>query len=467
MKRKTGKFNALCGAVLLALALAGCGAPAGNEADAEKTAGNSGIQVTVEPGKEESPGGAQSPDGADKEQSSAGADNTQSPAGADNGQSPDGTDNTQNPAGADNTQNAAGTDEAQTVVLNEETVKLLGRTQLMLDKNLLCAFSGSGVEFDFTGRKLEVTLQGDSAANAQHPENCARVAIYVDDERVQDIMLTSKRLTVTVTDSEEVQTVRVRIVKLSETAMSNVAIRPIELQGGESIRPAEDRAHTIEFIGDSITCGYGVDDEDRNHHFSTETEDVTKAYAYKTAQALDADYSMVSISGYGIISGYTNDPSKKSESQRLPDYYEKLGNSSASYGSGIRPQTIKWDFARFVPEVVVINLGTNDASYCGQDAAKQQEYVDGYVAFLKTIREKNPDAEIFCALGIMGQDLCAAMERACEQYMAETGDSRVHSLRFAAQDGSLGIAADWHPTEATHAQAAELLAKTIRDVMGW
>ena len=78
MKRKTGKFNALCGAVLLALALAGCGAPAGNEADAEKTAGNSGSQVTVEPGKEESP------DGADKEQ------------------------------------NAAGTDEAQTVVLNED-----------------------------------------------------------------------------------------------------------------------------------------------------------------------------------------------------------------------------------------------------------------------------------------------------------------------------------------------------------
>ena len=449
MKRKTGKFNALCGAMLLALALAGCGAPAGNEADAEKTAGNSGIQGTEEPGKEESPGGAQNPDGADNEQSSDGADKAQSPDGA------------------DNTQNAAGTDEAQTIVLNAETVKLLGRTQPMLDKNLLCAFSGSGAEFDFTGRKLEVTLQGDSAASAQHPENCARVAIYVDDERVQDIMLTSKRLTVTVTDSEEVQTVRVRIVKLSETAMSNVAIRPIELQGGESIRPAEDRAHTIEFIGDSITCGYGVDDEDRNHHFSTETEDVTKTYAYKTAQALDADYSMVSISGYGIISGYTNDPDKKSEGQCIPDYYEKLGNSYASYGSGIQPQTIKWDFARFVPEVVVINLGTNDASYCGQDAAKQQEYVDGYVAFLKTVREKNPDAEIFCALGIMGQDLCAAMERACEQYMAETGDSRVHSLRFAAQDGSLGIAADWHPTEATHAQAAELLAETIRDVMGW
>lgn len=49
----------------------------------------------------------------------------------------------------------------------------------------------------------------------------------------------------------------------------------------------------MEFIGDSITCGYGVDDPDKEHHFKTATEDVTKAYAYKTALALNADYSMV------------------------------------------------------------------------------------------------------------------------------------------------------------------------------
>ena len=48
----------------------------------------------------------------------------------------------------------------------------------------------------------------------------------------------------------------------------------------------------IEVIGDSITCGYGVDDEDENHQFTTATEDVTKAYAYKTAKALDAEYSI-------------------------------------------------------------------------------------------------------------------------------------------------------------------------------
>lgn len=33
------------------------------------------------------------------------------------------------------------------------------------------------------------------------------------------------------------------------------------------------KMENIRFIGDSITCGYGVDDEDRDHHFATGTEE--------------------------------------------------------------------------------------------------------------------------------------------------------------------------------------------------
>ncbi len=355
----------------------------------------------------------------------------------------------------------------QKVELDENTVKLLGRTQKLLDKNLLCAYSGSGAEFDFTGRHLEIELVGDASAREGNEQNCTRVAIYVDDERVQDLMLTKRLNTVTLVDGEEMVHVRVRIVKLSETAQSVFAIRPIEIRGDESIVPAPKKTHTIEFIGDSITCGYGVDDEEASHHFSTETEDATKAYAYQTAQLLDADYSLVSISGYGIISGYTDNPDEKADEQVMGKYYGKLGNSYSGYNNSILPQQIAWDFSRFVPEVIVINLGTNDASYCGQDAAKQQEYVDGYVAFLKQVRGNNPDAVIVCTLGLMGQDLCEAMDRAVEAYIQESGDGKVHSVWLPVQDASLGIAADWHPTEANHARAAQTLAGAIREIMGW
>lgn len=357
--------------------------------------------------------------------------------------------------------------QEKTVELDGTTVKLLGRTQKLLDKNLLCAYSGSGVEFDFTGRHLEVELLGDASAREGNEENCARVAIYLDDVRVEDMILTKKLNKVTLVDEQEMTQVRVRIVKLSETAQSVFAIRPIKLLGDEGIVPTPRKAHKIEFIGDSITCGYGVDDEVASHHFSTVTEDATKAYAYKTAQLLDADYSLVSISGYGIISGYTDDPSKKSDGQVMGEYYEKLGNSYSGYNGSIFPQLISWDFSRFVPEVIVINLGTNDASYCGSDEEKQQEYVDGYVAFLGQVRQNNPDAVIVCTLGLMGQDLCEAMDRAVAKYMEESGDTKVHSVWLPMQDTSLGIAADWHPTEANHEIAAEKLSATIRELMGW
>ena len=92
------------------------------------------------------------------------------------------------------------------------------------------------------------------------------------------------------------------IIKLSESPMSAVGIEAFAEGSAEAL---PEKPLKIEFIGDSITCGYGVDDEDENHQFTTATEDVTKAYAYKTAKALDAEYSMFSASGYGIVSGYT------------------------------------------------------------------------------------------------------------------------------------------------------------------
>lgn len=355
----------------------------------------------------------------------------------------------------------------QTVNLTEETVKLLGRTQKMLDGNLMCALSGSGVEFDYTGKNFSVTFVGDTTAKEGNDDNAARVAIYVNGERTQDMMLTGKVTEVTILESAEEVTAHIQIVKLSESGNSIFAIKPIKLGEGEKITVAKPKTHTIEFVGDSITCGYGVDDENSSHHFSTTTEDVTKTYAYKTAQMMDADYSFVSFSGHGIISGYTSDSNKKVTTQLVPDLYDKVGSSYGKLGANIQPQTLKWDFAKFVPEAIVINLGTNDASYTKTDATKQREYIDGYVAFLKNVRELNPNAEIFCALGVMGQDLCDAMKTACEEYTAETGDTKVHSVKLSVQDQKLGLAADWHPTEANHERAALELAEQIKLVMGW
>lgn len=347
-----------------------------------------------------------------------------------------------------------------------ENVKALGRTMLTDDDMLWLAFSGSGAEFTFNGTKAEVVIAGDD--NAEKPDNednQARIAIYVNGERVVDDMIDHAEETYTVFESETPAECDVKIVKLSETANSTCAVKSVTVDAEEGIKPAEKKAHFIEFVGDSITCGYGVDDEVKEHHFSTTTEDVTKTYAYKTAEKLDADYSMVSISGYGIISGYS-DGKKKVAEQQLPKYYDKLGNSYGTFG-GKRVSGQAWDFTGYTPDAIVVNLGTNDASYTKNKEDRVQDYVDSYVEFLKKLRTNNPDAQIFCTLGIMGQDLYPAVEQAVQNYSEETGDTKVTAMAFDIQSQSDGYAADWHPTEATHEKASEKLVSEIKSVMGW
>jgi len=339
-------------------------------------------------------------------------------------------------------------------------VKKVGRTYEN-DKELWLALSGSGAEFVFTGDTLKITMVGNRSGGQEEP----RVAVYVDGERKADEMLpdTPKDIEIKGKGSEPVT---VQIIKLSEAAHSCCAVTAIDAAGG-SIKPAPARTHKIEFIGDSITCGYGVDDEDKDHHFSTSTEDCTKAYAFKTARLLDADYSLFSYSGWGIISGYT-DSGKKVPNQQVPKVYEKLAYTNSKGFGSVTPQSMAWDFSAFQPDAVVINLGTNDASYAGEDPKRREDYTTSYVKFLKTVREKNPNARIFCTLGIMDGRLNSCVEDAARIYTEETGDDNVRTFLFRMQDmQNDGLVADWHPTEKTHQKSAEDLAEFIRSDMGW
>lgn len=340
-----------------------------------------------------------------------------------------------------------------------KNVRFIGRV-MPLENTLWMALSGTGVEFSVSGTFVKITFIADDTWNGV-PENRARVAVYVDGKRVADTLLSQPETTVSAFVSEQEENHIIRVIKLSESPMSTCGISGIDTDG--EIRPTESKDRLIEFVGDSITCGYGVDDEDRDHHFATGTEDVTRAYAYKTAEALDADYSMVSFSGYGIVSGYSGDGAKVAN-QLVPDYYEKLGFSYGTYKGEYKPQNMAWDFTSRQPDLVVINLGTNDMSYVLDKAERREEYIAGYVAFLKTVRKYNANARILCVLGIMGEALCPALEEVIERYKKMTGDMKIFYLGFTEQLPEDGYAADWHPTETTHRKAAAKLTQEIKKI---
>ena len=342
-------------------------------------------------------------------------------------------------------------------------VKLIGRTYYD-NERLWCGLSGSGIEFEFVGTRCEIKIGGDSIAMSDDPANetnKARFAIYVNGERVVDEIVRGKSKSYKVIDSETEVRAVVTVIKLSEAAMSSIYISQIDVNG--TISPTANKPVFIEFIGDSITCGYGVDDEDENHNFSTATEDVTRAYAYRTAKALDVDYSMVSYSGYGIVSGYTGDGVKNAK-ELVPPYYENPAYTIGDFGK-VKPQNLKWDFTTRQPDLILINLGTNDDSYCLEDEEKRAEYCGLYKEFLKTVRKNNPAAKIVCALGIMTERLCPYVEKIASEYTAETGDGNISTFRFDVQLPEDGYSANWHPTAKTHGKAADKLTAHLKTLI--
>lgn len=338
-----------------------------------------------------------------------------------------------------------------------EYVKVIGRTYLDGDKVLWVPQSAGGIEFITTGEDLRITLVGDNSAS-EFSDSAVRYAVYVNGERVADKMMKKAELTLGIKLPEGENTVKV--LKLSESANGIIGIKQISVLDTRDIRPTPESTLKIEFIGDSITCGYGVDDENRDHHFSTSTEDATKAYAYKTAQLLGADYSLVCYSGHGIISAYTGDGTIN-ESGLVPKIYTQVGKTwDRSFKVNVND--LKWDFDQFKADIVVINLGTNDNSYVKGDAEKAKVYAETYTEFIKLIRKNNPDAHIVCALGIMGADLYSSVEAAAADYTAKTGDKNISCVKLGSIKSAEGHAADWHPTEATHTRCAdEMVAHLI------
>lgn len=359
-------------------------------------------------------------------------------------------------------------------------VKSLGRT-LFQDGFLWCAHSGTGAEFRLTGTKLFLSLLADSVALTQQDKtsslqetcsdetassqasvNYCRIAVYVSGKRVFCGCLTSQLTTLSVLDSTQPQSVTVRIVKLSESAMSTFAIQKIETDASELV-PTLERPVLIEFIGDSITCGYGVDAKDETEHFTTATEDVTKTYAYQTAQALSADYSMVCFSGYGILSGFTAE-GIKNEKETLPQHYQKFGFSYASL-CGKNPSDYLWTPDGRKPQVIVINLGTNDASYCRDETEKQSLFIKAYTDFLKEVRGCHPKAFILCTLGILDQRLISAVSKAIKDYQDSTKDHNLSFMPFELQSSKDGYGADWHPSALTQTKAARKLTRHLQELL--
>ena len=325
--------------------------------------------------------------------------------------------------------------------------------------------SAAEAGFRVTGaRRVLLKLRADDSVLDPAKELLLpRFEIRMDGKKILDARLTAKDASVTVFEGDECRDAEIRLIKLNE-GNSFFALREILTDG--TVEPLPDRPLKIEFIGDSITCGYGVEGKSEMETFTTATENAAKGYAFLTAEALNADAMLTCYSGHGIISGYTGDPAVINDADLVPPYYEKEGRNDFRLPTGKYAQDTERDFSRFQPDYIVLNLGTNDLSWCGTDETRGKQYARLYTAFLKTVRKDNPKARILCTLGVMGTGLNGMMQLAAEEYCRETGDRQIRVLLLDEQNAARdGFGSDFHPNEITQRLLAGKVTEVIRKWM--
>ncbi len=333
---------------------------------------------------------------------------------------------------------------------DEKHVKISGRTYTDSNGTVILSNTCSAVEFAFCGTLAEVTLTSNCSGSN------ARVGIFVNGERAVDTMLTEKTTTLKVFESDTPKNCIISIVKLSEQSHSYAGVKNIHAVTEYGIIPTPERELKIEFIGDSITCGYGVDAPNESYDFSTATEDGSKTYAALTVKALGADISVVAWSGIGAYSCYTSGD-ELSQWKLIENVY---GNTDTMHTNG------KWDFSRWQPDIVVINIGTNDNSWTKGIAEREDIFGSAYYDLICCVREANPEAYIICSLGVMGNQLMPEIREQVEAYSASTGDSRIAAFEFANQNGYTdGYGADYHPSAKTHQKMADKLVQFIEEII--
>ena len=335
----------------------------------------------------------------------------------------------------------------------ENFVKYIGRS-VYHDECLWFSMSGSGFEFITSSDKVDITFICDNAESLYNSHK-PRVAVYVNGELYFDETLKQKEETFSFDISRHIGDKVVRVIKLSESMYSSCAVSKIAVYDNKDIAPTDKSDLKIEFIGDSITAGYGIDEENSYGAFSTETENFTKTYAYHTAEKLNADYSAIAFSGYGVLSGRS-----KTECV-VPKYYEHA-ITNKEFDS---PYPLyKWSFDKHQADVVVINLGVNDVSYC-TTLIRKDSFIKEYKNFIGLIRWYNPQAHILCVLGEVNNSMYPQIELAVKEFTEETEDKKVYCETLDFEMRSYTSAIDGHPCAESHEIAAENLTNMILNIL--
>ncbi|HVV55991.1 MAG TPA: SGNH/GDSL hydrolase family protein [Mucilaginibacter sp.] len=339
----------------------------------------------------------------------------------------------------------------QTVVVtsHDTHIKYVGRVA-MQDEAAELSWSGTSLTINFHGTGVKGTLRDEHGYNY--------IDVIVDGKVTKVIHPDSIQKQYTLAEGLPAGDHTLELFKRTEWAMGKTWFYQFVLDRNSGILPPPPpNKRKMEFFGNSITCAYAVLDTTGKDRGTSPYEDGYLSYAAITARHFGADFHNTSRSGIGIMVSW--DP------LIMPELYDRLDATD--------PDS-KWDFSKYTPNVVVINLFQNDSwivklpdnpqfkARFGDKPPTDDQIVRAYKDFVKSIRSKYPKAQIICTLGSMdatkeGSPWPGYIEKA----VSELRDKQIYTCFFPYKN------TPGHPNKKEQQDMADVLIKFIDEHVKW
>jgi len=243
----------------------------------------------------------------------------------------------------------------------------------------------------------------------------------------------------------------VRLEKASETQSGSGIFGGFFVATRDQALPAPQYTRRIEFIGDSFTVGYGNTSRGQTCTVADvdETTDTSRAFPPATAKFFGAAYRINAFSGRGIVRNYNG----ILPGETLPYLYQfSLFDKSAGVADD-----------GWVPDAIVIGLGTNDFSTVLHEGevwatreALHDDFVKTYALFVKNLHAQYPSAHFILMASDRGEAEISNQMDATAAKLKDDGITDLETITFTGLDFA---ACHGHPS----LKDDGLLAKMITD----
>lgn len=340
----------------------------------------------------------------------------------------------------------AKSDNQKLIKATDSNILYTGRTAQQADGSVSYDWVGTYVQTRFTGNSIAVNI---SEIDTSYHN------IFIDNRLIDKIKVSGREPhKVVLAENLGKGTHTLRLQKCTEGEYGCTTIHGFYVDKGAQLSPVARKSRMIEIIGDSYTCGYGTEGKKATERFKLSTENCNKAYSCIIARYFDADYALVAHSGRGMVRNYGD--SVRVSKANMSDRYGLLFDAHG---------TQAYDFKAYHPDLVIINLGTNDFSPIAIPSSAQ--YVGAYVKLIKRVKTNYGDVPVLCILPHSANVYLQANFRELKTAIANLQKVYLAAPMLNIVSEEFDTGSDWHPNYQGQQKIAMTLIPQISMIMGW